>query len=49
MDMKKCLSSVIGYITLFTIVILAIPAGILWGATTALWNYADIVMRQLEK
>ena len=49
MDFRKCLSSAIGYLTLFIIGILVIPAGILWGAIAAVWNLADRIMRRLEQ
>lgn len=49
MDIRKYISSGVGYFTLITIAILAIPAGILWGAISVVWNLSDRIIRRLEK
>lgn len=47
MNLKKAMCSLVGYGALVVIGLLAIPAGLLWGAISLVWNGADLLLRKL--
>ena len=47
MNLKKAMCSLVGYGALVLIGLLAIPAGLLWGAITLVWNGADLILQKI--
>ena len=47
MNLRTALGSFVGYGALVVIGLLAIPAGLLWGAISLVWNGADLILQKI--
>lgn len=47
MNIRKALGSFVGYGALVVIGLLAIQAGLLWGAISLVWNGADLILQKI--